>query len=111
MRDCTDDGSATNTVGLTQEVAMIDIADNNPENVVSDTSRSSKSWSDIVNEADCFVSDTLVLSHKPEVAPIFLNFQQVSREGFKTPLIEVAAAVGKVVGDINVDGVQPLHNG
>ena len=111
MRDCMSDGSVANIAGLAQEVAVVDIAINNPENVVLNTSRSSKSWSDIVNKADYFISDTLVLSHKPEVAPIFLNFQWVSREGFKTLLIEVPAVVGKVIGDINVDGVQPLCNG
>ncbi len=50
-----------------------------------------------------------MLVHKPDVAPVFLNFKQV--EGFKIPLIEVVAAVGKVVGDTNVDGVQPMRSG
>ncbi len=74
MRDCTSDGSATDIAGLAQEAAVIDIAINNPENAASNASRSPKSWSDIVNEADHFVSDALVLSYKPEVALIFLNF-------------------------------------
>ncbi len=49
--------------------------------------------------------------HKPDIAPVFLNFKQVSREGFKIPLIEVAAVVGKVVRDTNVDGIQLMRSG
>ncbi len=70
-----------------------------------------KTWSDIVSEAEHFVSDQPVLSHKPEVAPVFLNFKCMAREGIKIPLIEVAATVGQVVGDTHVDGVQPMHSG
>ena len=75
------------------------------------TQVSRKNWAELVNEAECFVSDLPVLGHKPEVALIFLNFKCVAHEGYKIPLIEVAAAVGKVVGDSNVDGVQPMHSG
>ncbi len=70
-----------------------------------------KTWSDIVSEAEHFVSDQPVLSHKPEVTPVFLNFKWVAREGFKIPLIEVAAVVGKVVGDAHIDGIQPMRSG
>ena len=67
-------------------------------------------WSDVVNESKHFMSNAPVMAHKPDVAPVFLNFKQVSREGFKIPLIEAAAAVGKVVRDTNVDGVQPMRS-
>ena len=70
-----------------------------------------KNWAELVNEAECFVSNLPVLGHKPEVAPIFLNFKHIAHEGYKIPLIEVAAAVGKVVSDSNVDGIQPIHSG
>ena len=74
-------------------------------------SQQNKTWSDIVSKAECFVSDQPVLSHKPEVAPVFLNFKRVAREGFKIPLIEVAAAIGQVVGDAHVDSIQPMLSG
>ncbi len=32
-------------------------------------------WSDIVNEAERFISSLPIAGHKPEVAPIFLNFK------------------------------------
>ena len=75
------------------------------------SSKGTCNWSDIVNEAERFISGLPVAGHKLEVAPIFLNFKQVAREGFKIPLIEVAAAVGRVVGDINVDGIQLMQSG
>ena len=70
-----------------------------------------KNWAELVNEAEHFVSDLPVLGYKPEVAPIFLNFKHIACEGYKIPLIEVASALGKVVGDSNVDGIQPMHSG
>ena len=69
-----------------------------------------RSWSDVVNKSEHFVSNVPVMAHKPDIAPVFLNFKWVSREGFKIPLIEVAAAVGKVVRDTNVDGVQLIRS-
>ncbi len=74
-------------------------------------SNGNRTWSDVVNESERFVSNVPVMAHKPDVALVFLNFKQVSREGFKIPLIEVAAAVGKVVGDTNVDGLQLMRSG
>ncbi len=35
----------------------------------------------------------------------------MSREGFKIPLIQIASTVGLVVGEVNVDAIQPLKNG
>ena len=76
MKDCMSDVSVAGTIGMAQGDTAVNAAVSHPTAVTSpNTSRSSKSWSDIVNEADCFVSNTPVLSHKPEVAPIFLNFQ------------------------------------
>ena len=34
----------------------------------------------------------------------------MAREGFKIPLIKVAAAVRKVVGDTQIDGIQLMHS-
>ncbi len=56
---------------------------------------SDRTWSDVVNESERFVSNIPIVGHKPEIAPVFLNFKCVAWEGFKIPL-EVAAAVGKV---------------
>ena len=70
-----------------------------------------KNWAELVNEAEWFVSDLPMLGHNPKVAPIFLNFKCIAWEGYKIPLIKVAAAVGKVVSNSNVDGIQPMHSG
>ena len=51
------------------------------------------------------------LEHKPDVRPIFLGFKCIAKEGFKIPLIQVAAAVGDVVGQRNVDTIQLMRNG
>ncbi len=52
-----------------------------------------------------------ILEHKPEVQPVFLGFKRVAREGYKIPLIQVAAAVGDVVGKQNIDAVQLIKSG
>ena len=52
-----------------------------------------------------------MMEHKPDVRRVFMNYKKVSFEGFHTPLIDVAIAVGKIVGDRNVDGIQPMKNG
>ena len=52
-----------------------------------------------------------MLEHKPQVSPVFVNYHQVSFEGYKTPLIDVAVAVGKVVSNANVDTIQLTRNG
>ena len=51
------------------------------------------------------------LEHKPDVRPVFLGFKHMAKEGFKIPLIQVAAAVGDIVGQRNVDAIQPIRNG
>ncbi len=51
------------------------------------------------------------VEHKPDVKPIFLGFKWVAHEGSKIPLIQVATAVGNVVGPKNVDAIQPMRNG
>ena len=51
------------------------------------------------------------VEHRPEVHLVFLNFKRVGREGYKIPLIQVATAVAKTVGERNVDAVQPMRNG
>ena len=58
-----------------------------------------------------FQSDIPMLEHKPQVSLVFINYRHVSFEGHHTPLIDVAVAVGKVVGDVNIDAVQPTQNG
>lgn len=72
-----------------------------------------RSWADLAGR-DCathFSADMLMLDHTPTVRPIFVNYKKVSFEGFRTPLIDIAAIVGHVVGDENVDAVQPTRNG
>ncbi len=59
----------------------------------------------------CFLSQVPMLEHTLQVHPIFMNYKKVSSEGYKTPLIDVAVAVGKAIGDCNLDAVQPTHNG
>ena len=58
-----------------------------------------------------FQTNTPMLEHKPQVSPVFVNYKHISFEGHCTPLIDVAVAVGKVVGDINVNAIQPTRNG
>ncbi len=72
-----------------------------------------RSWADLAGR-DCethFSVDTLMLDHTPTVQPIFVNYKKVSFKGFRTPLIDIAATVGQVVGDENVDAIQPTRNG
>ncbi len=52
-----------------------------------------------------------MMEHTPQVCPIFMNYKKVSSEGYKTPLVDVAVAASKAVGEANVDAVQPTHNG
>ncbi len=42
---------------------------------------------------------------------MFLNFKQVAQEGYKIPLIQVATAIAKAIGEVNVDAIQPMQNG
>ncbi len=50
------------------------------------------------------------VEHKPDVKLIFLGFKRVAYEGSKILLIQVATAVGNVVGPKNVDAIQPMRN-
>ncbi len=72
-----------------------------------------RSWADLANKDHSahFPSDTPMLEHTPTVRPVFVNYKKVSFEGFRTPLIDIAVAVGHAVGDMNVDAVQPTWNG
>ena len=52
-----------------------------------------------------------MMEHTPQVHPVFVHYKKVSSEGYCTPLIDVAVAAGKSVGEANVDTVQPTKNG
>ena len=52
-----------------------------------------------------------MLEHTPQVCPVLVHYKKVSSEGYCTPLIDVVVAVGKAVGEANVDAVQPTKNG
>ncbi len=59
-----------------------------------------------------FTENIPSLEYKPEVCPVFLNFKQVAWEGYKIPLIQVATAIAKAIGEVNVvDVIQPMQNG
>ncbi len=76
-----------------------------------DASLQTRSFAHGVDYSKGFSSDLPSLEHKPDVCPVFLGLKQVAQEGFKIPLIQVAAAVGAVVGQCNVDGVQLMCSG
>ncbi len=59
----------------------------------------------------CFQAKVPMLEHTPQVHPVFVNYKKVSSEGYHTPLIDVAVAARKAVGETNVDAVQPTKNG
>ncbi len=73
----------------------------------------SHTWGDKLNteHSKCFLLQIPMLEHTPQVCPIFMNYKKVSSKGYKTPLIDVVVAVGKAIGDCNLDAVQPTHNG
>ena len=63
------------------------------------------------DHSKCFQSKVPMMEHTPQVHPVFVHYKKVSSEGYCTPLIDVAVAAGKSVGEANVDTVQPTKNG
>ncbi len=77
-----------------------------------ETTPLTKSWAEVaVQERQAhFQTNVPMLEHKPQVTPVFVNYKWISFEGQKTPLIDIAVAVGKAVGNVNVDAIQPTRN-
>ncbi len=67
--------SSDATTGETAELSIQGDIVSDPTKSQSLQLQPNKTWSDIVSKAEHFVSDQPVLSHKPEVAPVFLNFK------------------------------------
>ncbi len=99
----TRDNSGVETISDTIPIATIETVSDQPPHT----------WADKLNteHSKCFLSQVPMLEHTLQVHPIFMNYKKVSSEGYKTPLIDVAVAVGKAIGDCNLDAVQPTHNG
>ncbi len=68
-------------------------------------------FAEVANFSKGFSPNFHILEHKLEVQPMFLGFKRVMREGYKIPLIQVAAAIGDVVGKQNIDAVQLMKSG
>ncbi len=77
----------------------------------SGSSTNTCTFAEVLNFSKGFSSTYQSVEHKPDVKPIFLGFKRVACEGSKIPLIQVATAVGNVVGLKNIDAIQPMRNG
>ena len=70
-----------------------------------------QSYAAVSKQNTGFTKNMPSLEHKPEVHPVFLNFKQVAREGYKIPLVQVATAIAKAISEVNIDVIQPMQNG
>ena len=70
-----------------------------------------RSFANVVDYSKGFLPNLPSLEHEPDICPIFLGFKRIAREGSKILLIQVAAAVGVVVSQWNVDGIQSICSG
>ncbi len=77
----------------------------------SGSSTNTHTFTEVLDFSKGFSSTYQSVEHKPDVKPIFLGFKRVACEGSKIPLIQVATAVGNVVGLKNIDAIQPMRNG
>ncbi len=68
-------------------------------------------FTEVLDFSKGFSSTYQSVEHKPDVKPIFLGFKRVTCEVSKIPLIQVAVAVGIIVGPKNMDAIQPMRNG
>ncbi len=81
------------------------VAQVQPDQIQGQPQNTPLSFAQVVADASGFHEAIPSVEHRPEVCPVFLNFKRVGREGHKIPLIQVATAVAKTVGEKNVDAI------
>ncbi len=88
-----------------------DTADKTSE--ITGDSSTPPTWAERASKdhSKCFQSKVPMIEHTLQVHPVFMHYKKVSSEGYFTPLIDVAVAAGKSVGEANVDAIQPTKNG